>query len=187
MIGAGLQLYVFYLLDTGESLSRKIGLLRAFDLAKSLINNLQQLDATASIIKYSPSSYFRIATLAALFILRLEDSSLASLLDLEGGKRAFNAALRILQRASLEDNDLPGRTSKILAELWSIQGRSRQSGEEPGLKLRTRLAASLLHDQLWSWRETFGGQKSAADTPPDGNNPPLSQTFIFAFLFGGIR
>lgn len=39
------------------------------------------------------------------------------------------------------------------------------------MKLRTRLAGSLLHDQLWSWREKFGGQ--AADTPPD-INPTLS-------------
>lgn len=98
LIGTRLQLYGFYLLDTGESLARKIGLLRAFDLAKSLINNLQQLDATANIIKYSPSTYFRMATLAALFIL---------------GKQAFKTPLRLLRRASLEDNDLPGRTSRV--------------------------------------------------------------------------
>ncbi|KAJ5371523.1 uncharacterized protein N7496_007615 [Penicillium cataractarum] len=121
LIGTGIQLYVFYLLDTGQSLARKIGLLGAFDFAKSLINKLQQLDATADIIKYSPFSYFRMATLAALFILRLEDSSFVGLVDVDGGKQAFNTALMLLRRASLEDNDLPGRTSKILVELWSAQ------------------------------------------------------------------
>lgn len=65
LIGAGLQLYVFYLLDTGEALARKVSLLWAFNLAKLLINQLQQLDIVYSIIKYSPSSYFRVTTLTA--------------------------------------------------------------------------------------------------------------------------
>lgn len=106
--------------------------------------------------------------MAALFILKLQDSNYAELLDVESGKRAFNAALFLLRQASLEDSDLPGRTSNILAQLWSRQGHSKQSGEEPRLRLRTRLSASLLHDQLWSWRESFGGQVSASHTPPAG-------------------
>lgn len=166
--GTGLQLYVFYLLDNSDSLARKMGLVRAFDLAKSLILKLQQLDSKTDLIKYCPVSYPRAATLAALFILRLEDSNFAGVLDEESAKRAFKAALSLLRRASLEDNDLPGRTSKILAQLWSVQGQSPQSHQEPRLKLRTRLAASLLHDQLWNWRESFGGQGSASHTPPVG-------------------
>ncbi|KAJ5128155.1 hypothetical protein N7448_008934 [Penicillium atrosanguineum] len=186
--GIGLQLYVFYLLDLEDSLARKTGLLKAFETAKALIMKLYQLDTTSNLMKYSPASYYRVTSLAALFILRLEDSSLVGLLDAEGGKQSFNAALSLLRRTSLEDNDLPGRTSKILAQLWSMQGQSQQSGKEPHLKLRTRLAASLLHDQLWNWRESFGGQGSAPHTPPreprnnspdepilaTGINPPMS-------------
>ncbi|KAJ5584785.1 uncharacterized protein N7459_004585 [Penicillium hispanicum] len=163
---AGLQLYVFYLLDSGETLSRKMGLVKAFELAKSLIGRLQQLDAETNFMKHCPASYFRATSLAALFILRLEDSNFSGLLDAEGGKKAFNVALSLIRRTSLEDNDLPGRSSKILAQLWSIQGRSQQSMEAPHLKLKSRLAASLLHDQLWTWRESFGGQTSAAHTSP---------------------
>ncbi|KAJ5611379.1 hypothetical protein N7510_008098 [Penicillium lagena] len=100
-----------------------------------------------------------------MFILKVQDSSYAGLLDVEGGKRAFNTAISLLRRASLEDNDLPGRTSKILAQLWAGQGSSKQTTEEPSLQLRTRLAASLLHDSLWTWRKRFGGQGTVPHTP----------------------
>lgn len=145
-----------------------MGLVKAFDLANALITKLHQLDTRSDFMKHCPASYFRATSLAALFILRLEDSSFVALLDAESGKRAFNMALSLIRRTSLEDNDLPGRTSKILAQLWSIQGRSQQSSETPHLKLRTRLSASLLHDQLWNWRERFGGQASVSNTPPRG-------------------
>lgn len=177
----GLQLYVFYLLDSSRSLARKMALARAFDMATDLISKLQQLDTASNFMKHCPSSYFRATSLAALFILRLEDSNFAGILDGEKGKQAFNAALSLLRRASLEDSDLPGRTFKILAQLWTMQGRSQHSGEEPRLKLRTRLGASLLHDTMWRWRENFGGQISASHTPPLGKFL-LHCEFKFQFL-----
>lgn len=168
LYGTGLQLYVFYLLDPGQSLSRKMGLLKAFDTSKALVTKLQKLDTDSDFLRHCPASYARITALAALFLLRLERSSFANTLGVEGGEQAFNAALTLLRRASSEENDLHDRTSKILAQLWSVQGRSQQSSQEPRLKLRSRLAASLLHDELWNWRETFGGQGSVSHTPLRG-------------------
>ncbi|KAJ6129286.1 hypothetical protein N7512_002066 [Penicillium capsulatum] len=165
LANTGLQLYVFYLLDSSVSTGRKIGLVRAFEIATDLIKKLQELDDATSFMKYCPASFSRATTLAALFILRLEDSSFVDILDGEKGKQAFNTALSLLRRTSMEENDLQGRTFKILTQMWSMQGRSQQSGKDPHLKLRTRLGASLLHDTIWRWRENFGGQASGTQTP----------------------
>lgn len=77
---------------------------------------------------------------------------------------------------SLEDNDLPGRMSKILTQLWSAYARMGPIDEEPTLKLRTRHAASLLHDILWCWRETFGGQGNANNSNNSTANSSVSHT-----------
>jgi hypothetical protein len=164
----GLQLYGFHLLDPSDSIPRKMGLLRAYYMAITLITRIQQLDSNNNFMKYCPASYFRAASLSALFILKLHDSSYVTLLDSEGGSHAFTTALALIRRASLEDNDLPERISTILLQLWSQQGRSTRSKKEPALISRTRMAASLLHEQLWIWRETFGGQESASGNPPSG-------------------
>jgi hypothetical protein len=148
-------------LETTASDTRKRGLLRAFDIAVKVVSKLQELDRGSNLMMYAPATYRRIASLAAMIILKIYHSKYATFVDTEGGKRAFNIALALNRRSSVEDNDLPGRTSKILAQLWSAQVQGDHRAEEPSLKLRSRSGASLLHDSLWDWRERFGGQGSA--------------------------
>ncbi|KAJ5894890.1 hypothetical protein N7495_006581 [Penicillium taxi] len=145
-------------------------------MSKDLLNKLQQLDTTSNFMKHCPSEYFRTVFLAAVFILHLADSSFSSILDVEGGKIAFNTALLLMRRTSLEDNDMPGRISKILAQLWSLQGSSEQSKQEPHLKLKTRLSASLVHDQMWKWRERFGGQRIIQTPSINQTEIPVQET-----------
>ncbi|KAL1968443.1 hypothetical protein VTN77DRAFT_1972 [Rasamsonia byssochlamydoides] len=178
--GAGLQLYVFHFLETGSEARRK-GLLRAYHTAMALISKVRDADATSNLMAYAPASYYRLTTLAATVILKILHSSYSRYVDADSGKRIFNAAISLVRRASVEDNDLPGRSSKILAQLWSVQGQSNQRKEEPSLRLRTRLGASLLHDSLWTWREKCGGQGSGTETPADpmqpGEAPPRGDVF----------
>ncbi|OJZ85566.1 hypothetical protein ASPFODRAFT_135390 [Aspergillus luchuensis CBS 106.47] len=167
--GIGLQLYVFYLLEESDSDTRKRGLIRAYSMSISTIAIINQLEALTDAMAYGPVSYFRIISLAAIFILKLSYSNLGPYLDLETGKRSFNSAIALTRRISIEDNDLPGRMSKILTQLWSAQNIHRgQRDKPPGLRLKTRLAASLVHDSMWMWREQFGGQ------PRSGTNTPLA-------------
>lgn len=128
---------------------------------------------------YAPASYYRLTTLAATVILKILHSSYSRYVDPDSGKRMFNAAISLVRRASVEDNDLPGRSSKILAQLWSVQSQSNKR-EEPSLRLRTRLGASLFHDSLWTWREKCGGQGSNPQTP----EPTQSETSR-GDVFGG--
>ncbi|KAL4894254.1 hypothetical protein BDV59DRAFT_176132 [Aspergillus ambiguus] len=170
--GAGLQLYVFYLLENNESDARRKALFRAFSTATDLIFQLKRLASSSELPEHGPVTYFRVISLAAMFILKLFYSNLGVFLDIDSGKRAYNFAIYLTRRISIEDNDLPGRMSKILTQLWSAQMRSSLPTAMPTLKLKTRMAASLIHDSLWIWREEFGGQRSGEHTPPVGVRTP---------------
>jgi transcriptional regulatory protein LEU3 len=166
--GVGLQLYIFYLREPNNLNSRRKGLIRVFNIAKEVLTKLGDLNSTSNLIRYGPASYFQLAVLAAIVILKLNHSSCFKYIDTESGKRAFDLGILLLRQASLQDNDLPGRTSEILVQLWSAQEQQGRRDEEPSLKLRTRSGASLLHDSLWAWREKFGGQGSGTQTPSGG-------------------
>ncbi|OOF93606.1 hypothetical protein ASPCADRAFT_132614 [Aspergillus carbonarius ITEM 5010] len=168
----GLQFYVFYLLEDTDSDPRKRGLLRAYSIALETITIMNHLESLTDTMAYGPISYFRVISIAAMFILKLSYSNLGPFVDLETGKRSFNAAIMLTRRISIEDNDLPGRSSKILTQLWSAQARGGQRDKGPGLRLKTRLAASLVHDSMWAWREQFGGQMSGMNTPSGGMRGP---------------
>lgn len=123
-----------------------------------MIAKLRDLDSINGTVEFGPFTMFRSLALAASFILKIGHSNHARYIDFKEGKHMFHTATQLMRRVSMEDNDLPGRMSKIMTQLWSIQTRIDRSNEEPSLKLKTRLSGSLLHDFLWSWRETFGGQ-----------------------------
>jgi transcriptional regulatory protein LEU3 len=97
---------------------------------------------------------------AAIMVLKILDSSYAEFVDSESAKQTFNGALMSLRQASVETNDLPGRYAKILTQLWDLHTSIvATTNQEPELKVKTRIGASLLHDSLWQWRESFGGQQ----------------------------
>jgi hypothetical protein len=79
-----------------------------------------------------------------------------------------------MRKCSVEENDLNGRMSKILAQLWGVHYSDPAKKEQaPSLTIKSRFCASILHDSLWLWRERFGGQGGSA-TPPSqpGPGPP---------------
>ncbi|CRG86970.1 Putative transcription factor SEF1 [Talaromyces islandicus] len=170
--GNGLHLYVFFLLEPSGSDVRRRALLRAFNTATALISKVQDLDSRYGTMEYGPVAIFRSLALAASFILKIGFSSYAPYLDFENGKQLFSTATHFMRRISTEDNDLPGRMSKIMTQLWSAHTRIDRSNEEPSLRLKTRLSGSLLHDFLWSWRETFGGQGDSAIDAQHGSLGP---------------
>jgi len=68
-----------------------------------------------------------------------------------------------------------------LAQLWTVHhSRTVRRGQEPNLRVKSRLGASVLHDGLWTWREEFGGQGDPPSRPLDPfSNPtplPLSKS-----------
>ena len=94
--------------------------------------------------------------LASTFALKVLRSSYGRLVDAEEGRKAFNLSLGLLRKCSIEDKDLCGRFSKILAQLWNAPPDG--SGPQNELKITSRLSGSLLHDTLWKYREKYREQ-----------------------------
>jgi transcriptional regulatory protein LEU3 len=141
---------------------RRRGLLKAFSTATSVISKVAGKNSQKGILEYAPGAVCLVVFVAAIMVLKILDSSYAEFVDSESAKQSFNAALMSLRQASVETNDLPGRYAKILTQLWSLHSSIVAStNQEPELKVKTRIGASLLHDSLWQWRESFGGQLRA--------------------------
>jgi transcriptional regulatory protein LEU3 len=160
-----LQLRVYYFFEAPDSDLRREGLLKAFSAATSVISKVIGTSTRTRILNYAPASVCLMTFVAAIMVLKILDSSYSAFVDVEAANQLFNSALALIRHASVEDNDLPGRYSKILAQLWNLHNSfTSQTTQEPELRVKTRIGASLLHDSLWKWRETFGGQSRVSRT-----------------------
>lgn len=156
---ACLQLRAFYFFETSHS--RQRGLLKSYTTALSLIEMTEKATEKSGFMIYAPAHFGHMMFTAGVTVLKILHSSFSTFVDFARGKRAFNSVITLCRRASIEDNDLPGRSSKILSQLWAIHDPSSSKlgqGNEPSLRLRTRSSASVMHDALWVWRERFAKQ-----------------------------
>jgi hypothetical protein len=159
---ACVQLRTYYFFMSPGTDVRKQGLLKAYAASINLISKSIDADMKWNFVKFAPNGFVEMLTIAAMVLMKIINSSYAAYVDTEGGKRAFNAVLSLLRKSSVEDNDLQGRVSKIIAQLWGLHRTlNLRREEEPIIHIKTRWGASLLHDSLWMWREEFGGQRAA--------------------------
>lgn len=170
---SSLQLRAFYFFEQPEL--RQLGILKAYSTALSLINMTQNATDMFGFMLYSPSHFAHELLLGAVIVLKVLYSKFSTFVDFAEGKRAFNYAVSLLRKASIEDNDLNGRSSKILAQLWgayNAHASRAKTTHEPSLRLRTRSSASVMHDELWAWRERFSKQSGSTQSsaPP---RPPI--------------
>lgn len=144
-------------------------MIRAYDTAIDLVSEIELGDKGDYPIKYSTSSFLMVCFTAAVLISKVIYSSYRQFADIERGKHAFNTCIFIFRQCSVKDNDMPGRTSRILAQLWSIRkGLVEDCQQPPRLQITTRMFYSIVHDSLWLWREKYGGQSAngAPSLPP---------------------
>lgn len=166
LTGARLGLFVFYFFEPTGTTSRKQGLLKAYAAALECISKTMALDSSSNLLAYAPVFMYYLLSLAAFSMLKILDSSYAEYVDFDAGKLAFNSAILGLRRASVVSNDLSGRASEILTMLWRrVDVTGPKSVEEPVLRIRSRFGTSVLHDCVWMWRELFGGQANAYQSP----------------------
>jgi hypothetical protein len=163
---SSLQLRTYYFFVSSDHDIRRQGLLKAYTTSVTLISNATEANQKSDFIKYAPNGYSQFLVMAAILIMKIVHSSYSKYIDIQGGKRAFDTVLWMFKKSSIEDNDIRGRISKILTNLWSYHQScaARLTQDEPKLNIKTRLGASLLHDSLWTWREEFGGQRDALRT-----------------------
>ena len=175
LLCACFQLRTYYLFETSSSDFCQEALIKAYATSLALISKVDTADANSDFTKYAPSYFSHILGMAAVLVMKMVSSSYSQYVDVEGGRRAFNTVLSLLRKCSVEDNDLKGRMSKILAQLWSVHLSDRARRDRPpSLTIKSRFCASILHDALWLWREKFGGPgyATAAAAATDTQTPP---------------
>ncbi|KAF2802704.1 uncharacterized protein BDZ99DRAFT_550581 [Mytilinidion resinicola] len=181
-LSACFQLRAYWLFDDEESSARRDGVIKAFDTAIRFIDKLQYGETDGGPVRYLTFLASRVCFAAAVLVSKVVHSSYGLYVDAERGKQAFNTSISIFKRCCVEDNDMHGRTTKVLAQLWNIyEGQSEKSQQPPGLSLKTRLFFSIAHDALWQWREEYAGNpNNGAPSPPPPLMPPSSTT-----IYGG--
>lgn len=109
----------------------------------------------------------------ALYISRVVHSGYRQYLDVDRGKKTFNTCLSILRQCSIADGDLPGRFSRVIAQIWAIrqEGMVEENSEPPTLQVTSRMFYSIVHDALLLWRKKYSGN-------PANGAPPLPPPFI---------
>jgi hypothetical protein len=159
---ARVQIQAFYFFAKSDSIDI-VGLTELYSTSQALVNDatvLSELDQLAAVC----STYVcRTMSLAAFSILKISKSSLSPFLDLRTGEMAYFAAIRLLKKASLQNDDLSAKAAAILTQLWTsdrvFKGADGQI-RSLTLRIRSRSSMSVVFDCIWWWREEFGGQTS---------------------------
>lgn len=178
LASACFQLRVYWFFDDDDSASRREGVLKAFDSAVQFVQWLKQGETASSPAKYLTFLHLRVCITAAIFISKVVHSSYRQFISEDVSRQAFNICISIFKQTSIEDNDMDGRTTKVLAQLWSIHAGLPQKSLEspPRLSLKSRSFMSIAHDGLWEWRERYHGQPSngAPKLPPPVITPEFT-------------
>ncbi|VUC35648.1 unnamed protein product [Clonostachys rosea] len=169
-LSASFQLQSYSLFDDEDSVARRLAVLRAFDLGVQYIEALRHGEKDGFQLRYAPFMTLRVCLSAAVFISKVLHSSYGQFVDQRVGKAAFSACIPFFKQSSMEDNDMSGRTTTILSQLWVIHKDLFDVSPDapPRLSVKSRSFASIAHDGLWQWRDRYAGTPSngAPSIPP---------------------
>jgi hypothetical protein len=117
-----------------------IHLIEVYHHACAFVNTVEERDQQDDYALYLSEQYYRTLMLGAMTILRIcRSHELGSKVDLVLGERAYFAAIRILRKRVLRNNDLNAQMATILSHLWQSQRVFRQQdGSLDSLTVRIR-------------------------------------------------
>lgn len=164
------QLKAYALFDDEDSDARRSAVLRAFTAALGYVDALRQGDKGDVPMRYLPFPILRMCFTAAIFISKVLHSSYGQFLNQDLAKAAFATCIYVHKQCSVEDNDMDGRVTTILPQLWAIHRDLFETSPAmpPRLSLRSRSFLSIAHDGLWQWRAVYACKPSngAPSIPP---------------------
>ncbi|KFY91885.1 hypothetical protein V500_04417 [Pseudogymnoascus sp. VKM F-4518 (FW-2643)] len=179
-----------------QSSSKIARLIELYHVACAFVNHIVTRDQQSDYALYLSEQYYRTLTLAAATILKLcRSTELSSKLDLLLGEQSYFAAIQILKKRTLKNNDLNARMAAMLLQLWqSKRVFLQEDGSIDSLcvKIRSRGGMGVVYDCLWYWRQEFLGRQNpyargtpqsistsnlmASITPPVENQSNLQDT-----------
>ncbi|KAM0465784.1 hypothetical protein ACHAPV_000728 [Trichoderma viride] len=148
------QLKAYALFDDEDSDARRSAVLTAFTAALGYVDALRQGDKGDVPMRYLPFPILRMCFTAAIFISKVLHSSYGQFLNQDLAKAAFATCISVHKQCSVEDNDMDGRVTTILPQLWAIHRDLFETSPAmpPRLSLRSHSFLSIAHDGLWQWR-----------------------------------
>ena len=157
---ARLYLRIYYFFDvTPETV------LNAYDTAETLVSSVTAADSSWDLLLYAPSYVFRMLFNAATVYWKVLQSSYADLVDVDVGRQRFSSTILALRKCSVKNNDIAGRQSEILMQMWQIPKRPK---DPPSLYSCGRFGASLTYDVLCQWRDQFCEKSDGVYTSTTG-------------------
>ncbi|KAK0755665.1 hypothetical protein N5P37_011777 [Trichoderma harzianum] len=164
------QLKAYAIFDDEDSDTRRLAVLRAFTAALGYIDALRRGDEADVPMRYLPFPLLRMCFTAAVFISKVLHSSYGQFVNQDLAKAAFATCISVHKQCSVEDNDMDGRVTTVLPQLWGIHKDIFEASPTlpPRLSLRSRSFLSIAHDGLWQWRAVYAGKPSngAPSIPP---------------------
>lgn len=159
-IVARVHLLTHYFLDATNippfELSK--GLVRLYNAAISLITCVQTLIAIEKdFVKFMPVVSILNIWQASFVIVKLANSPLKSVLNVELGKLTYMSAITIVAKASILKHDVAYRASGIMRNMWPLfKTLDEKQMTTLSIRTRTRMAASLFFDCLSLLRDQVG-------------------------------
>lgn len=185
-LSAELYLDIQYFSDESESSEiRKRGVIRAYSAALALTTAMNQAHSNFDLFNYIPGYLFRMLFTAACVMWKVLNSSYHRDVDFHAGKAVFNEGLSALRKCSVENNDIPGRQTETMAQLWhGVEVMDPEMvSRPPTVKCTSRVGACLMWDCLFYWREHVGGQhRMGLQSSTTGMTAFASRTFLSPFF-----
>lgn len=183
-IVARIHLLTHYFLEAAKlplaELSK--GLVRLYNAAMLLVNHVEMCQAkNKEFMKYLPVVSILNIWQASCIIVKLANSPLKDVIDVDSGKQIYANAISLVARASILKHDIAYRASGIMRNTWQLFRTLDEKGLTSfSVKIRSRMAASVFFDCLSLLRDQVGMAKlniktdvrenSAEDDNDDGDN-----------------
>lgn len=179
LLAARVHLMTYYLLDREgiSTLQQQKGIIQAYNSSLDLIDHAYKASQrNRNFIKYMPGCYVQTLWQCSATITRVNHSEYAEFVDTTAGKEIFTNCVKLISRASILKHDMAYRATEIMQQLWQIYSSlHRRKKASLKLSVRTRMAASIFFDSVWSMREECGGIRSVAPTVLNQRNNPIEE------------
>lgn len=192
-----LLLQMLYFLADQSKRETRAGLMRAYRTSNRIIATLMSDDNINDVLASAPYILLRMILRASFTLQRLYFSSFNSEIDQITCKVLFDSATLLLRQMSISDDidSQPKRVVEVLKMTWKhMEKDPTLMRQDPTLKIRSRLGASMQYDCLMYYRDAV---KNASDkqrgqvlgissSVPLANTDPITPTRqSFDVGFGG--
>lgn len=157
---ARVHLLTHYFLDASgiPQFELSKGLVRLYNAAISLIKCvLSMYTKDDDLLNFMPVMTVLNIWQASLVIVKLANSPLKTVLDVELGKLTYTTAISLVAKASILKHDIAYRASGIMRNMWPLFRTLDEKGMTTlAINTRSRMSASLFFDCLSVLRDQVG-------------------------------